>query len=454
MRPYSCSFPGLAGLFLIIQCVALPSAVALEGCGEDRHAKLTVVITLGAGMEPIPIESCSPVNGLQPNLILFASSVLKKIEVDPGYEVVAYSQSNYQGEQHPTIWGSAEVEHLTIASYQVRQVTAMLPEDCARQGGKAAFWPLPNYQLAAETGAHCVTQDRPSLTRDDAAFTAGSAYVAEGYKVVAYLRDDSPEEYMAVFTDDQAHRRLADDDKTMTVAGYVVVPSLTVEAIGEESTAVTLRYRAPGSDESRTLEIAKQGPPGPRGSAGPQGPDGYRGIQGERGPQGGRGPRGFTGAPGPTGEDGTSPLIRLNTEVQQLQVSYDNGGQWESLGDLSEAVAFRRITASEYVQTFDGARAIDGDKTYQVTQRNNALVLREQTEGAGWEDLCTFGGGTCRSSTSGSSTTSSEYTLQLSGLEVFTNTNVRLMCTRANPGSGCLSYGYTSHSSTKLLLWR
>ena len=452
MQLSSLRFVGIAGLFLSLQCLALSDAIALEGCEQDRKAKLTIAISFGQGMEPLVVENCSPTSGLQPDLTLFPNSSLNKIDVAPGYEVIAYSGPHYGGEEHPPIRGSAEVEHLTIRSYKVRELTAMLPPDCEREGGKAAFWPLPNYQVSGNASAHCVKEDQPSLKMDGASFTAGSVYVTDGYKLVAYVKNDSLDEYMEVFDGHLTYRELGEDSETLTVEGYLVIPSLAVEAINEASTSVTLRYREPGAVSAQTFEIAREGPPGPPGEKGIQGERGPRGLTGAQGGQGPRGltglqgPRGFTGTQGPAGDDGISPLIRLNTETRQLEVSYDNGSQWASLGDLSDAVAVRPVGGSEYADTFNGAQAADGNITYGVIKRGDDLVLRKKTEGGQWGDACTFNNGSCDFS-------SSTYTLQVFGLSVLTNRSVRGRCLTDLSGT-CIRWSYNLRSTTKLLLWQ
>lgn len=323
----------------------------------------------------------------------------------------------------------------------------MLPPDCEREGGKAAFWPLPNYQVSGNASAHCVKEDQPSLKMDGASFTAGSVYVTDGYKLVAYVKNDSLDEYMEVFDGHLTYRELGEDGETLTVEGYLVIPSLAMEAINEASTSVTLRYREPGAVSAQTLEIAKEGPPGPPGE---QGPIGLTGVQGEQGP------RGFIGAQGPAGDDGISPLIRLNTETRQFEVSYDNGNQWASLGDLSDAVMMRPISTNEYTQSFNGARTFGDDRNIKLVKRGNTLVLQWKMGNADWQDVCTFNERICVSEAEVIDSYNSKvynYKLHSLHLERTITGRVSRYCSRHN-GTFCLAYSTVRRPSTDEFLWQ
>ena len=113
---------------------------------------------------------------------------------------------------------------------------------------------------------------------------------------------------------------------------------------GEDGEQGPVGPQGPAGEPGKDGEDGEQGPVGPQGPAGEPGKDGEDGEDGEQGPVGPQGPAGEPGkdgedgedgkdgADGEDGKDGVTPLIRINPETHEWEVSYDNGETWESLG--------------------------------------------------------------------------------------------------------------------------
>ena len=77
--------------------------------------------------------------------------------------------------------------------------------------------------------------------------------------------------------------------------------------------------------------VACTGKPGADGKDGvdsAMGPQGPQGEKGETGAAGVAGPQGPTGPAGEKGDDGVTPLIRINPDSNEWEVSTDNGSTW------------------------------------------------------------------------------------------------------------------------------
>ena len=81
-------------------------------------------------------------------------------------------------------------------------------------------------------------------------------------------------------------------------------------------------------------------------------------IKGENGADGQNGQDGQNGADGQDGQDGKTPLLRINTETNEWEVSYDDGATWTSLGVKATGENGQNGTDGQNGQ--DGQNGADG----------------------------------------------------------------------------------------------
>ena len=108
-------------------------------------------------------------------------------------------------------------------------------------------------------------------------------------------------------------------------------------------------------------------------ATGEKGEPGKNGADGKDGKSGTNGVNGTDGKDGADGKDGVTPLVQINPNTYNWEVSYDNGDTWEDLGIY--AIGKNGSTGADGVNGKDGKDGKDGE-TPEIYVENGQLYVK------------------------------------------------------------------------------
>jgi hypothetical protein len=126
-------------------------------------------------------------------------------------------------------------------------------------------------------------------------------------------------------------------------------------------------------DSSNKLPVT--GNNGKDGTNGEKGDTGNTGPKGETGSQGDKGDKGDTGDTGAQGSPGITPQLRINTDTNLWEVSYNNGVDWTSLDVLATGADGQNGADGQDGSAFDGVDNTNPDYVTFILGGGSEIVL-------------------------------------------------------------------------------